>query len=44
MEGDVFDFAGDEGNGNDPVPWEAHFALKEGNENDDFTQFRDKVI
>ena len=32
MEGDVFDFPGEEGNGNDPVPWEAHVALREGNQ------------
>lgn len=31
MEGDVFDFPGEEGNGNDPVPSrEAHVALREG--------------
>lgn len=31
MEGDVFDFPGEEGNGNDLVPSrEAHVALREG--------------
>ena len=32
MEGDVFDFPGEEGNENDLVPSrEAHIALREGN-------------
>ena len=44
MEGDVFDFPGEEGNENDLVPSrEAHIALREGNYVTTLPQFWDNV-
>lgn len=44
MEGDVFDFPGEEDNGNDPVPSrEAHIALREGNDITTLPQFWGEV-